>query len=129
VWIYLRHYLNLRIILSLFNEFKTIGPYELNWETQQFKSPLSNVIVFCLLAALQALNVFWLYCILRSAYRLVVYHVAKDDRSEAEEEEEGVNVLREKTELLKGNEFANGSAIKAAGNGTAVPHVRRKTAR
>jgi acyl-CoA-dependent ceramide synthase len=85
VWTYLRHYLNLRIIFSLFAEFKTIGPYELNWETQQYKSPLSNVIALILLSSLQALNLFWLYCLLRNAYRFAVYRVAKDDRSEVEE--------------------------------------------
>lgn len=84
-WIYLRHYLNLRIIFSLFSEFKTVGPYQLNWETEQYKSPLSNVIALLLLSFLQALNIFWLYCLLRNAYRFVVYRIAKDDRSEDEE--------------------------------------------
>ncbi|TVY45923.1 Sphingosine N-acyltransferase-like protein, partial [Lachnellula occidentalis] len=104
-WIYLRHYLSLRIIFSLFNEFKTIGPYKLDWEGEQFKSPLSNVIALALLSALQALNLFWLFCLLRVAYRLVVYRIAKDDRSEVEESEleelerkrvDTVNKLRKK---------------------------------
>lgn len=38
-----------------------------------------------LLAGLQTLNLFWLYCLFRSAYRYIVTGVAKDDRSEAEE--------------------------------------------
>jgi very-long-chain ceramide synthase len=87
VWIYLRHYLNLRIILSLFTEFKTVGPYELNWETQQYKCSLSFYITLALLASLQALNLFWLFFIIRIAYRFVVYQDADDDRSEAEESE------------------------------------------
>jgi very-long-chain ceramide synthase len=143
VWTYLRHYQNLRIIFSLFTEFKTVGPYELNWETQQYKCWISNVIVFGLLAALQALNLFWLFCLLRSAYRFVVYRIAKDDRSEAEEsgleemerkKEEMVNMLAKKVgalPLLNGKGFANGSAngvIKATGNGTAVPPTSRKNA-
>ncbi|EFQ32291.1 TLC domain-containing protein [Colletotrichum graminicola] len=88
VWIYLRHYINLRILYSALpgSEFSTVGPYELNWETEQYKCPLSNVITFGLLAALQALNLFWLYCLLRSAYKFVFLGVAKDDRSEDEEE-------------------------------------------
>lgn len=104
---------------------------------------ISNVIIFGLLAALQALNLFWLYCLLRSAYRFVVYKIAKDDRSEAEEsgleemerkKEETVNMLAKKVEalpLLNGNGFANGSAngvIKATGNRTAVPPKSRKNA-
>lgn len=129
----------MRIILSLFIEFKTVGPYKLNWETQQYKCSLSNVITFGLLAALQTLNVIWLVFLLRSAYRFVVHRIAKDDRSEAEEseveemerKEETVKNLTNKAEalpLLNGNGFANGSAngaIKATGNGTAVPPTKR----
>ena len=87
VWIYMRHYLNLKILFSLLTEFRTVGPYELNWETEQYKCLLSNVITFSLLAALQALNLFWLFFIVRIAYRLVVHNITEDDRSEAEESE------------------------------------------
>ena len=87
-WIYLRHYLNLRIIASLFTEFKTVGPYELNWETQQYKCDLSFYITLSLLASLQALNLFWLFFIIRIAYRFVVRGVAEDDRSDNEDEAE-----------------------------------------
>ncbi|EFX03456.1 longevity-assurance protein 1 [Grosmannia clavigera kw1407] len=86
-WIYLRHYINLGILYSLRpqGEFSTVGPYELKWDAQQYKSPLSNVITFTLLAMLQSLNLFWLYCLMRSAYRLIFKGIAKDDRSEDEE--------------------------------------------
>ncbi|KAK1835047.1 TLC domain-containing protein [Podospora conica] len=87
VWIYLRHYLNLRILFSLFTEFKTVGPYEVNWETGQYKCPLSFWITLTLLSSLQSLNLFWLFFILRIAYRFVVRGSATDDRSEAEESE------------------------------------------
>ncbi|RYP69092.1 hypothetical protein DL771_006323 [Monosporascus sp. 5C6A] len=88
VWTYLRHYQNLRIIASLLTEFRSVGPYELNWETEQYKCLLSNVITFVLLAALQLLNLFWIYYILRSGYRYAVHNIAKDDRSEESEVEE-----------------------------------------
>ncbi|KAL2271551.1 hypothetical protein VTJ83DRAFT_922 [Remersonia thermophila] len=107
VWIYLRHYLNLGILASLFTEFKTVGPYELDWANEQYKCTLSFVITLFLLSALQALNLFWLFFILRIAYRFVVHNVAKDDRSEAEE-----------SELELEAEKANGSAAGAA-NGAA----------
>ncbi|KAI8964250.1 longevity assurance proteins LAG1/LAC1 [Daldinia sp. FL1419] len=84
MWTYLRHYINLRIIYSLFNEFNTIGPYELDWEAEQFKCPLSNIVTLALLASLQSLNLFWLYCLIRNAYRFVFLGIAKDDRSEDE---------------------------------------------
>ncbi|KAL8968769.1 MAG: hypothetical protein Q9197_004703 [Variospora fuerteventurae] len=143
IWIYLRHIQTLRIILSLFTEFQTVGPYELNWETQQYKCLLSNVITFGLLAALQALNLFWLYCLFRSAYRFVVHKIAKDDRSDDDEPEletdqlkdEAVRVLTGKVDALlfiNGNSIRNDRAnhtTKATGNGTAVPPVRRNNAR
>lgn len=87
-WIYLRHYLNLGILYSLLTEFRNIGPYELNWETEQYKCWISNIITFALLAMLQGLNLFWLYCLLRSAWKFVAYGVKKDDRSEDESESE-----------------------------------------
>jgi acyl-CoA-dependent ceramide synthase len=86
VWIYLRHYINLRIIWSVLNEFETVGPFELNWETEQYKCRLAQYITFSLLASLQALNLFWLFYILRIAYRFAVYQVADDDREEGEDE-------------------------------------------
>jgi len=58
IWTYMRHYLNLRILLSILYEFKTVGPFELNWETQQYKCWISQAISFALLAILQAVNVF-----------------------------------------------------------------------
>lgn len=90
MWIYLRHYINLRILYSMLpgGEFSTVGPYVMDWEAGQYKSPLANVITFSLLALLQSLNIFWLYCLFRSAYKFVVLGVAKDDRSEAEDEGE-----------------------------------------
>ena len=91
VWVYLRHFINLKIIWSLFTEFTTVGPYELNWETQQYKCPLSQAITASLLISLQALNLFWLFYILRIAYRVLAHNVAKDDRSDDEDEVEEVN--------------------------------------
>lgn len=145
-WIYFRHYQNLRILYSLFTEFKTVGPYELNWETEQYKCPLSFVITLGLLVMLQSINIFWLYCLLRSAFRFLVYNVVKDDRSEVEESEleemERKKARQERKEveernraaellLLNGNASANGSAksaTKATGNGTASSSKKRKSA-
>jgi len=111
VWIYLRHYLNLRILLSLFTEFRTIGPYGIVWETEQYKGFLSFVITLGLLGSLQALNLFWLFFILRIAYRFVVHNVAKDDRSDVEESELEDNASPQKPKvLINGEATANGSA-------------------
>src|SRR4051812_24237374 len=72
VWIYMRHYLNLCIIYSLFTEFKTVGPYVIDWEGGQYKCPLAFYITLSLLASLQSLNLFWLFFIVRIAYRFVL---------------------------------------------------------
>ncbi|KAK7746126.1 sphingosine N-acyltransferase lag1 [Diatrype stigma] len=135
MWIYLRHYLNLRIIFSLFTEFKTVGPYELNWETQQYKCSLSFYITLSLLASLQALNLFWLFFIIRIAYRLVVYNQAEDDRSEADEseiEERERELLKEKEEEQKSLPAATAASEDAAGaraNGGAKASTKKKAAR
>ncbi|KAL2881112.1 sphingosine N-acyltransferase lag1 [Colletotrichum sp. CLE4] len=102
VWIYLRHFINLKIILSLFTEYTTVGPFELNWATQQYKCTLSQYITLGLLSSLQALNLFWLFYIFRIAYRFLRYDIAEDDRSDAEvtdvdEEAEKKKALSEKT--------------------------------
>ncbi|KAF2659784.1 longevity assurance proteins LAG1/LAC1 [Lophiostoma macrostomum CBS 122681] len=91
VWFYMRHYLNLRILYSILTEFATVGPYELNWQTQQYKCWIAQVITFALLAALQAVNMFWGFLVVRIAWRMVVLKVAEDERSEYESdgEEEG----------------------------------------
>lgn len=137
VWIYLRHYLNLRILWSLFTEFRTVGPFELNWETQQYKCLLSQVITSSLLASLQALNLFWLFFIVRIAYRFVFNQGLEDDRSEAEEEEaeeeepaKALAAKDESTPLLNGNgkaaaaAAANGS-LKARSNGASKKKAAR----
>ncbi|RDW94697.1 LAG1-domain-containing protein [Coleophoma crateriformis] len=87
VWVYLRHYINLKILWSEFHEFKTVGPYELDWAAGQFKCTLSHVISTGLLASLQALNLFWLFYIFRIAYRFVFLNVAEDERSDNDENE------------------------------------------
>ncbi|KAI0455576.1 TLC domain-containing protein [Xylaria acuta] len=86
-WVYLRHYINLKILFSILTEFRAIGPYVLDWEAEQYKCEISSVLTFALLAALQALNLFWLYCLLRNGYRFVVLGIAKDDREEDEDNE------------------------------------------
>ena len=95
VWIYLRHYTNLRILFSIATSFATVGPFELNWETQQYKSWISQYITFALLASLQAINLIWLYFILRVGYNIVFKKVEKDVRSDDEESSAEDEVLQE----------------------------------
>ncbi|KAI4726703.1 acyl-CoA-dependent ceramide synthase [Aureobasidium sp. EXF-10728] len=99
VWFYFRHYLNFYILWATLTTFRTIGPYELNWETQQYKCWISQIITFSLLFALQAVNVFWFVLILRIAYRFIRSSVAKDERSDDEEDEEEIVEEQEKDKV------------------------------
>ncbi len=83
VWIYMRHYLNIRILWAILTEFATVGPYQLDWETQQYKCWISQIITFVLLSALQSLNLFWLFFVLRILWNYVVNSATKPAVSRA----------------------------------------------
>lgn len=70
------------------SQFAAVGPYALDWGTQQYKCWISQAITFALLACLQAVNLFWLFLILRIAWRFVWTKTATDVRSDDEEEDE-----------------------------------------
>lgn len=116
IWGYLRHYINLRILYSILTTFKTVGPFELNWVTQQYKCWISQYITFSLLAALQAVNLFWWFFICRIAYRFVVYSTADDDRSEYEPTDEEVE---ERKKEINGS--ANGDKKKGVAGVPSTP--------
>ncbi|KAH8425493.1 sphingosine N-acyltransferase lag1 [Aspergillus melleus] len=82
VWIQTRHVTNLRALYSLLTDFQTTGPWGLNWERQEYKCRISQVITFVLLAALQGLNLVWLSWILRTGWRFLSSggEVIRDDR-------------------------------------------------
>lgn len=88
IWIYSRHYLNIKVLYSVLTEFSTVGDFTLNWETEQYKCWISQYITFGLLFALQLVNIYWLFLIFRIAWRYVFQNITKDDRSDDEEEEE-----------------------------------------
>ncbi|KAL9000273.1 MAG: hypothetical protein Q9169_000990 [Polycauliona sp. 2 TL-2023] len=108
VWVYLRHYINLVILYSITTTFASIGPFDLNWETQQYKCTLSQYITFSLLACLQAMNIFWLCFIARVALKVYKTGEKKDERSDDEEEEEvgDEKAVKEKEERARASERA-----------------------
>lgn len=59
----------------------------MDWAGGQFKCELSHYISTALLATLQGLNLFWLYYILRIAYRFVFLNALEDDRSDNDDNE------------------------------------------
>jgi very-long-chain ceramide synthase len=130
IWIYTRHWLNWRVLYATLTEFRTVGPFELNWETQQYKCWISQYITFALLACLQAVNLFWLYLILRIAKNYVFSkEELADERSEDEEEEEDVGQVKVKKEAEKKaiEGRANGSQPTVLLNGEPVHEEEKKT--
>ncbi|KAG5982716.1 hypothetical protein E4U55_001463 [Claviceps digitariae] len=119
VWIYMRHYINLQILWSLFTEFRTIGPFELDWAAEQYKCTLSQYIATSLLASLQALNLFWLFYIVRIAYRFIRDSTADDDRSDDEDEDGESAEAAESTALVEKKPIPaleiNGKAVTGVG--------------
>jgi acyl-CoA-dependent ceramide synthase len=93
VWIYTRHYLNLKILWSVLTEYLTVGPSILDFKSQQYKCWISQPMVFTLIFALQMVNAYWLFLILRIMVRVVFYNIKKDERSDSEsdEDEDGNN--------------------------------------
>ncbi|KAG0672498.1 sphingosine N-acyltransferase lag1 [Maudiozyma exigua] len=87
IWIYLRHVVNIRILWSVLTEFRTEGTYILNFATQQYKCWISQTIVFILIFALQLVNLYWLYLILRILVRMLITGEKGDERSENSSEE------------------------------------------
>lgn len=100
----MRHYINLTILYSILNTFQTVGPFDLNWDTQQYKCWISQYITFALLACLQSLNLFWLFFVVKIAVNVVFSDVVKDVRSDDEEEEEPAD-------KTSGPRATNGSTI------------------
>ena len=88
IWTYLRHYINIVILYATLTEFRTVGPFDLNWETQQYKCWISQYITFALLASLQSINLLWLFFIVRIAYNIAFAKVIQDVRSDDEESDE-----------------------------------------
>ncbi|KAI4214236.1 MAG: hypothetical protein LQ351_003321 [Letrouitia transgressa] len=113
-WVYLRHYTNLRILHSILTTFATVGPFELDWEIQQYKCWISQYITLALLACLQGLNIFWLYFIVRVAVMVVWKGSPKDERSDDEDEGEDEGEERESDWEGKKGTNENGTLIEGS---------------
>ncbi|CAE6448769.1 unnamed protein product [Rhizoctonia solani] len=90
VWTYTRHYLNLRIIWSVWNEFWLIKPENMMWDRARgvWLAPWMRYQVFAPLVALQAVNLFWYWNIWRIIITTVVFKKdLDDDRSEHGDDE------------------------------------------
>jgi len=84
------------------SQFATIGPFTVNWATQQYKCWISQWITFLLLAALQAVNLFWLFLIMRILWRMLRSAELADERSEYDSDEEEDRQTELKAEKANG---------------------------
>lgn len=129
IWTYLRHYLNLVILYATLTEFRTVGPFDLNWDTQQYKCWISQYITFGLLASLQSINLLWFFFIVRIAYNIAFAKVISDVRSDdedSEDEKEGQPGLIDTAEREAKEGKANGRAV----NGSALePNTKNMSER
>ncbi|KAL8763707.1 MAG: hypothetical protein Q9184_000602 [Pyrenodesmia sp. 2 TL-2023] len=121
IWVYLRHYINIMILYSITTTFATVGPFELNWDTEQYKCWIAQYISFSLLAALQAINLFWMWFIVKIAARVFKGGEKKDDRSDDEDDEDDEEEMAEKRRVREREQWENEKAEKLKMNGT-VPN-------
>jgi very-long-chain ceramide synthase len=106
--------------LSGVSQFASVGPYTINWVTQQYKCWISQWIAFSLLLALQAVNLFWLFLIVRILWRVVrsMGEEMRDERSEYDSDED--DQRREELEAEKRAEAEESRKVPIGGN-AAIP--------
>jgi hypothetical protein len=105
------------LVVGFFNTppaFQTIGPYELNWETQQYKCWISQWIVFFMLLSLQLVNLFWFFLILRILWRLVASwgEVVEDERSDGDDSVEETEDRENELDAMRKEQGALGEVEK-----------------
>jgi acyl-CoA-dependent ceramide synthase len=106
----------------------------LDWETQQYKCWISQYITFALLASLQAVNLFWLFLILRIAKNYVLRVGLSDERSDDEEEDDETEGDAEQNKMLDGTKesptvLLNGKPVEEKANGSGAGELLRRSTR
>ncbi|BGP42499.1 sphingosine N-acyltransferase lag1 [Rhodotorula kratochvilovae] len=107
VWTYMRHYLNLRILWSVWHEFDLVPAQFRSWTSGDHKGWWlfygfgSGAIprwmkyqIFAPILALQLVNAFWTYLILRILFRILRGVNATDIREEEEDKEEEAELAK-----------------------------------
>ncbi|TIA68397.1 hypothetical protein E3P91_04089 [Wallemia ichthyophaga] len=96
VWTYMRHWLNLRILYSVYTQFTLIPLENRRWWTPDgvWMVGWMQWQIFLPILALQLLNLFWYFLIWRILIRALVYNHLADERSD-DEEDEGDEVKKE----------------------------------
>ncbi|KAJ2608681.1 Sphingosine N-acyltransferase lag1 [Coemansia sp. RSA 1365] len=88
-WIYTRHYLYIKIMLSLIYESRLYIPYDM-WipEKNAYFTWKVQWTFVALLAILQLLIIYWFALVLRIVYRIVFLGNLEDNRSDSEDDGE-----------------------------------------
>ncbi|KAI9818753.1 MAG: hypothetical protein M1827_007573 [Pycnora praestabilis] len=87
-WIYFRHFIGSITFWTLLTKYKPAITHAYHWENEQWKAATLHGVVVALFGALQLLNIYWLYLILRIAAKAVSGEKPKDERESDEEEED-----------------------------------------
>jgi len=97
VWTYLRHFLNIKIIWSVWTQWKNVPEYSKRFEPKEGVWMVwwiqYQIIVPIIL--LQLVNLFWYYLILRILRRAVFGPGLEDERSDDEDGGEDVHTKNE----------------------------------
>ncbi|EJU06038.1 longevity assurance proteins LAG1/LAC1 [Dacryopinax primogenitus] len=90
VWTYMRHYLNLRMLYSVWTQFELIAPENREWDPPRgvWLAWWMKYQIFVPIALIQLLNIFWYLLMWRVLYRAVFGTVIGDERSDDEDEPE-----------------------------------------
>ncbi|KAL7423498.1 sphingosine N-acyltransferase lag1 [Cryptotrichosporon argae] len=103
VWTYFRHYLNIRVLWSVYTQFDLIPAKE----RQHFRplqdewlAPWMKWQIFTPILLLQFINLFWYFLILRILVRALRGNL-KDERSDDEGEDEAELETKDKVKVLK----------------------------
>ncbi|KAK8854891.1 hypothetical protein IAR55_003630 [Kwoniella newhampshirensis] len=103
VWTYLRHYLNLWILWSVWYEFDLIAPENRSAFKpldDKWLAPWMKWQIFVPILVLQFINLFWYFLIWRILIRALLKNPLSDDRSDDEDEDpiEGEESTTEKVQ-------------------------------
>ncbi|KZO93741.1 longevity assurance proteins LAG1/LAC1 [Calocera viscosa TUFC12733] len=88
IWTYMRHWLNWKILWSVWNEFDLVVPENRHWDPPRgvWLAPWLRYQIFIPIAMLQVLMFFWSFLMWRILYRTIAGNALADDRSDDEDE-------------------------------------------
>lgn len=90
VWTYMRHYLNLKILYSVWTEFDLVPEWARTTDFEPWKETgllawWIQPIIFASIFFLQLINLFWYFLILRILFRALFSKSLSDERSDEDE--------------------------------------------